>query len=192
MTRVLVPLAEGFEEVEALTVVDVLRRAEVDVVTAATGTDRHVTGKHAITVVADRMLADVADSTFDMVVLPGGVPGVPNLAADPTVARVVRAAADREDWVCAICAAPSVLGDLGLLEGRAATIHPAWRDKLTCGDYSEDTVVRDGKFVTSRGPGTALPFALTLATLLAGEDKAREVAAGMVTELPQPSEKSEI
>jgi protein deglycase len=184
MTRVLVPLAEGFEEVEALTVVDVLRRAEVEVVTASTGADRHVTGKHTITVLADRMLRDVAAQPFDMVVLPGGVPGVPNLAADPMVAQVVQAAADREDWVCAICAAPSVLGDLGLLRDRAATIHPGWRDKLRCGDYSEDAVVRDGKFVTSRGAGTALPFALTLAVLLAGEEKAREVAAGMVTELP--------
>lgn len=184
MARVLVPLAEGFEEVEALTVVDVLRRAEVEVVTASTGADRHVSGKHAITVLADRMLRDVADLAFDMVVLPGGVPGVPNLAADPTVTRVVKAAAERDDWVCAICAAPSVLGDLGLLEDRSATIHPGWRDKLSCGDYSEDAVVRDGKFVTSRGAGTALPFALTLAKLLVGEDKAREVAAAMVTKLP--------
>ena len=184
MSRVLIPLAEGFEEVEALTVVDVLRRAEVEVVTASIGVARTVTGKHAIPVIADALLGDVADDAFDMVVLPGGVPGVPNLDADPTVARVVRAAAARDSWVCAICAAPSVLGNLGLLEGRDATIHPAWRDKLSCGGYSEETVVRDGRFITSRGAGTALPFALTLAKLLAGEEKAAEEAAAMVTELP--------
>jgi protein deglycase len=184
MTTVLIPLAEGFEEVEALTVVDVLRRAEVEVITASIGDTLRVTGKHAITVEADQMLDEVADRPFDMVVLPGGVPGVPNLAADPRVAEVVETAAGRDAWVCAICAAPSVLGDLGLLRERVATIHPGWRDKLSCGDYSEASVVLDGKFVTSRGAGTALPFALTLAKLLAGEDKAREVAAGMVTELP--------
>ena len=183
MTRVLVPLAEGFEEVEALTVVDVLRRAEVEVVTAGVGR-RQIAGKHGVRVIADQVLAEVADQAFDMVVLPGGVPGVPNLAADETVTRVVMAHAEREAWVTAICAAPSILGDLGLLDDKSATIHPGWKDKLTCGDYREETVVRDGKVVTSRGPGTALPFALTLARILVGEEKAGEVAAGMVTELP--------
>jgi len=184
MARVLVPLAEGFEEVEALTSVDVLRRAEVEVITAAVAGDRTVTGKHGVPIVADTLLADVADQQFEMVVLPGGVPGVPNLQADPTVASVVRRLAGDDRWVCAICAAPAVLGDLGLLDDRAATIHPGWADKLTCGDFREETVVRDGRFVTSRGPGTALPFALTLAKLLVGEEKAAAVAAAMVTSLP--------
>jgi len=184
MPRVLVPLAEGFEEVEALTVVDVLRRSEVEVVTAAVGTEATVAGKHGIPVVADQLLTAVADQAFDMVVLPGGVPGVPNLMEDATVAQVVRAQAERGEWVCAICAAPAVLGNLGLLDDKRATIHPGWRDKLVAGEYREETVVRDGKVVTSRGPGTAMPFALTLAKLLVGEEKAGEVAAGMVTTLP--------
>lgn len=184
MPRVLVPLAEGFEEVEALTVVDVLRRCEVTVVTAAVGGDGPVVGKHGIPVVADVALPAVADEAFDMVVLPGGVPGVPNLMEDATVARVVRAQADRGEWVCAICAAPALLGQLGVLDDKAATIHPGWRDKLVAGEYREETVVRDGKVVTSRGPGTALPFALTLARLLVGEEKAGAVAAAMVTTLP--------
>jgi protein deglycase len=184
MTKVLVPLAEGFEEVEALTVVDVLRRAEVAVVTAAVAGERTVTGKHGIPVVADTALADVADEHFTMVVLPGGVPGVPNLMQDETVAAVVRAHAERDDWVCAICAAPALLGDLGLLDDRKATIHPGWRDKLSCGEFSEELIVRDGRFVTSRGPGTAMPFALTLAGLLVGHDKAAAVAAAMVTTMP--------
>lgn len=183
MPRVLVPLAEGFEEIEALTVVDVLRRAEVEVVTAGVGR-RQLAGKHGVRVIADRMLDEVADQIFDMVVLPGGVPGVPNLAAEPAVARVVEAHAEAGAWVTAICAAPSILGDLGLLDDKTATIHPGWRDKLTCATFSEDTVVRDGKVVTSRGPGTALPFALTLAGILVGRDKAGEVAAAMVTSLP--------
>lgn len=184
MPRVLVPLAEGFEEIEALTVVDVLRRCEVEVVTAAVGVGGTVVGKHGIPVVADQLLTAVADQTFDMVVLPGGVPGVPNLKLDPTVAQVVRAQAQRGEWVCAICAAPALLDDLGLLDGKAATIHPGWRDKLVAGEYREETVVRDGKIITSRGPGTAMPFALTLAKLLVGEDKAGAVAAAMVTQLP--------
>lgn len=184
MTCVLVPLAEGFEEIEALTVVDVLRRAEVDVTTAAVGTERTVRGKHDVPVIADALLSDVAADRFDMVVLPGGVPGVPNLQASSTVSEVVRAHAERGDWVCAICAAPAVLGDLGLLDDKRATIHPGWADKLTCGEFREETVVRDGRTVTSRGPGTALPFALSLAKLLVGEHKAAAVAAAMVTTLP--------
>ena len=184
MPRVIVPLATGFEEVEALTVVDVLRRAEVEVITAAVGGQQMVTGKHGIPVMADRQLGEVVTEHFEMVVHPGGVPGVPNLDADPDVATLVRAHAQREDWVCAICAAPAVLGNLGLLDGRAATIHPGWKNKLKCGEYREETVVRDGHFVTSRGPGTALPFALSLAKILVGEEKAAEVAAGMVTTLP--------
>jgi protein deglycase len=183
MTRVLVPLAEGFEEIEALTVVDVLRRAEVEVVTAGVGR-RQISGKHGIRVIADSVLAEVADQSFEMIVLPGGVPGVPNLADDPTVARIVQAHAENGAWITAICAAPSILNDLGLLEGKRATIHPSWRDRLTAGTYTEETVVRDGKVVTSRGPGTALPFALTLARLLVGEAKAAEVASAMVTTLP--------
>ncbi len=184
MPRVIVPLAEGFEEVEALTVVDVLRRAEVDVITAAVGGQQLVTGKHGIPVMADREIGEVVDEHFEMVVLPGGVPGVPNLDADEDVARLVLAHAERDVWVCAICAAPAVLGNLGLLEGRAATIHPGWKDKLKSGEYREDTVVRDGRFITSRGPGTAMPFALSLAKILVGEEKAAQVAAGMVTALP--------
>ena len=183
-TCVLVPLAEGFEEIEALTVVDVLRRAGVAVTTAAVAGELTVEGKHGVPVVADALLADLASDRFDMVVLPGGVPGVPNLQANPTVAEVVRAHAERGDWVCAICAAPAVLGDLGLLDDKRATIHPGWADKLNCGEFREETIVRDGRIVTSRGPGTALPFALTLAKLLVGEPKAATVAAAMVTTLP--------
>ena len=183
MTRVLIPLAEGFEEIEALTVVDVLRRVGVEVVAAGVGR-RQVSGKHGVRVIADAVLGEVADQSFEMIVLPGGVPGVPNLASDPTVAQIVRAHAGDGAWIAAICAAPSILGDLGLLDGKQATIHPGWRDKLTGGSYREETVVLDGRVVTSRGPGTALPFALTLARLLVGESRAAEVASAMVTTLP--------
>ena len=181
MTRVLVPLAEGFEEVEALTVVDVLRRAEVEVVTAGVGR-RQIAGKHGVRVIADQVLAEVADQAFDMVVLPGGVPGVPNLAADETVTRVVMAHAEREAWVTAICAAPFVLHAHGLIpRGARITSHPSVADDLKTYDYHEDRVVKDGDILTSRGPGTAMEFALTLAEMLAGSDVRSDLEAAMLT-----------
>ena len=176
MSKVLVPLAEGFEEIEAVTIVDLLRRAGIEVCTASLA-GREVTGSHGIAVMADARLDEVDAGDCDMIVLPGGMPGTTHLKSDPRVARLLRQFAESGRYTAAICAAPSVLAHAGLLEGRRATSFPGF---LTPGSapgirLSEDAVVVDGKVATSRGPGTAVPFGLALIELLEGPEARREV-----------------
>lgn len=176
--RVLVPLAAGFEEIEAVTVIDVLRRAGVEVVVAGL-TAGPIKASRGVVVVPDTTLDDVVESPFDMVVLPGGMPGAKTLGGDPRVRKVVEKTRERQRWVAAICAAPAmVLEPAGLLEGVPATGHPSMKDKLS--SYTEQRVVTSGRLVTSQGPGTAMEFALDLVRHLCGEPKAREVAAPML------------
>lgn len=168
MIRVLVPLAPGFEELEAITIVDLLRRAEIEVVTAALGANP-VTGNHSISVRADAALDDVARDTFDMVVLPGGMPGAQHLREDPRVLDCLRRHAAAGRRTAAICAAPSVLAAAGLLDGRRATSFPGFLDDAGPEvQRSTAPVVIDGTVVTSRGPGTAMDFALALVEELRG------------------------
>jgi 4-methyl-5(b-hydroxyethyl)-thiazole monophosphate biosynthesis len=174
--RVLVPLAPGFEELEAITIVDVLRRAEVEVVTAALGANP-VVGSHGIAVHADRALADVLAEDFAMVCLPGGMPGTQHLREDPRVLELLRRHAARRAYTTAICAAPSVLAAAGLLQGRRATSFPGFLDAASGAALSVQPVVVDGGIVTSRGPGTALDFALALVAELQGEAVRDGVAA---------------
>jgi 4-methyl-5(b-hydroxyethyl)-thiazole monophosphate biosynthesis len=176
MSKVLVVLAEGFEEIEAVTIVDLLRRAGIEVRTASLA-GREVTGSHDITVLADARLDEVEAGDYDMIVLPGGMPGTTHLKSDARVARLLRQFAASGRYTAAICAAPSVLAHAGLLEGRRATSFPGF---LTPGSapgirLSEDAVVVDGKVATSRGPGTAVPFGLALIELLEGPEARREV-----------------
>jgi 4-methyl-5(b-hydroxyethyl)-thiazole monophosphate biosynthesis len=176
--RVLVPLAEGFEEIEAVTVIDVLRRAGIEVVVAGL-TAGPLKASRGVVVVPDVLLDDVVDQPFDMVVLPGGMPGAKTLGADARVRKVVERTRDRQRWVAAICAAPAmVLEPAGLLKDVPATGHPSMRDKLSA--YTDQRVVTSGRMVTSQGPGTAMEFALDLVRHLCGEPKAREVAAPML------------
>ena len=176
MPRVLVPLAPGFEEIEAVTIIDILRRADIEVVTAALK-DRTVTGSHAITVQADRLLDEVLNDDFDMVALPGGMPGSKTLREDPRVMKLLQRHAARGLRTAAICAAPSALAMAGVLDGRTATSFPGFLDAgVTSGlTISEAPVVVDGKIVTSRGVGTALDFALTLIAELKGQAKRAEI-----------------
>jgi 4-methyl-5(b-hydroxyethyl)-thiazole monophosphate biosynthesis len=170
MSRVLMPLAEGFEEIEAVTVVDLLRRAGIEVHTAALAR-REVTGSHGITVVADIGLDDAVAADYDMIVLPGGMPGADHLKKDARVVALLQQFASSGRYTAAICAAPGVLAHAGLLEGRAATSYPGFLkpDSAPGIRLREDAVVIDGKVVTSRGPGTAVPFGLSLIELLAGK-----------------------
>ncbi len=170
MFRVLMPLAEGFEEIEAVTVVDLLRRTGIEVHTAALAR-REVTGSHGITVVADIGLDDAVAADYDMIVLPGGMPGADHLRRDPRVFALLQRFAAAGHYTAAICAAPGVLAHAGLLEGRAATSYPGFLkpDSAPGIRLREDAVVIDGKVVTSRGPGTAVPFGLSLIELLAGK-----------------------
>jgi 4-methyl-5(b-hydroxyethyl)-thiazole monophosphate biosynthesis len=173
---VLVPLAEGFEEIEAVTIVDLLRRADIEVHTASL-TSRRVTGSHGITVEADLVLDDAKAADYDMVVLPGGMPGAEHLKNDLRVIALLREFAAAGRFTAAICAAPGVLAHAGLLEGREATSFPGFlrADSAPGIRLSESPVVVDGKVVTSRGPGTAIDFSLALIGLLKGGEVAAAV-----------------
>lgn len=176
MARVLVPLAEGFEEIEAVAVVDLLRRAGIEVRTAALAR-REVTGSHGITVLADIGLDEAVAVDYDMVVLPGGMPGATHLKADARVIELLQQFAAAGRYTAAICAAPSVLAHAGLLNGRKATSFPGFLTPESAPGLrlSEAPVVIDGKVATSRGPGTAIPFALALIELLEGPEARRAV-----------------
>ena len=176
MSRVLVPLAEGFEEIEAVTIVDLLRRAGIEVHTAALS-ERRVTGSHGIAVEADRRLDEVEHLDYDMIVLPGGMPGADHLKHDARLVAMLRRQAAAGRWNAAICAAPGVLAHAGLLDGAVATSYPGFLTDASARGLrlSAEPVVVDGRVVTSRGPGTAIDFALALIGLLEGPDAARTV-----------------
>lgn len=169
MSRVLVPLAEGFEEIEAVTVVDLLRRAGLEVHTASLDGPQ-VTGSHGITVLADKALDAAMAEDYEMIVLPGGMPGARHLQDDARVISLLRRYAAEGRFTAAICAAPSVLAHAGLLEERAATSFPGFLNAASAPGIllRDDAVVVDGKVVTSRGAGTALEFGLALIELLEG------------------------
>jgi 4-methyl-5(b-hydroxyethyl)-thiazole monophosphate biosynthesis len=176
MSKVLVPLAEGFEEIEAVAIVDLLRRAGIEVHTASLG-PREVTGSHGITMVADLTLDAADEGAYDMIVLPGGMPGTKHLKEDSRVLGLLKRFAEDGRYTAAICAAPSVLAHAGLLAGRKATSFPGFlQPGSTPGlELSEDAVVVDGKVATSRGPGTAIAFGLALIELLEGAPARRAV-----------------
>jgi 4-methyl-5(b-hydroxyethyl)-thiazole monophosphate biosynthesis len=177
MAKALVFLATGFEEIETVTIVDVLRRAGVDV-TVAGLTPSMVEGAHGIKIVPDKTIDDVKVEDFDAVVVPGGNPGYKNLRKDQRVIDMIKKAFNSNKLVAAICAGPAVLSDAGVLEGKACTIYPGMDEELEAGGGKpkHDIVVVDGNIITSRGPATALPFALKLAEKLAGKQVAEAVS----------------
>jgi 4-methyl-5(b-hydroxyethyl)-thiazole monophosphate biosynthesis len=180
MAKVNVFFATGTEEVEALTVVDILRRAKLETEMISTTGDIYVTGSHGITIKMDRLIDDVDDSA-DMIVLPGGIPGVPNLLSNKQLNDIIYKY-DKTDgkYLAAICAAPTIYGKLGLLKGKKATCYPGMEDGLEGAEVSFDSVVADGKYITSRGLGTAIDFALKIVSVLVDEKKADELAAKIV------------
>lgn len=181
MATVLLPLAEGFEDLEAVAVIDVLRRAGIGVVVAGLGKGP-VRGSRETTIVPDAALDDVMDRDFDMLVLPGGMPGVKHLREDVRIKRLLERYKQSSRYTAAICAAPSILAACGMLEGKRVTSNPRFKDQVAVSgvSYSEDDVVVDGSLVTSRGAGTAIPFALALVEMLEGPAKRAEVEAGLV------------
>lgn len=175
-------LAPGFEEIEAITPVDLLRRAGIDVMTVAVGESRHVTGAHGITVEADLLLDDEDMTDAEMLIAPGGMPGAANLAASSKVCALFKAQAGRGAFVAAICAAPAVLlAPLGILEGKSATCYPGFEDDLIANgaNHVDTRVVRAGNVITANGPSSAIPFALALVDALRPRKDA-EVAAGLL------------
>ena len=177
---VLVPIADGTEEIEAVCIIDVLRRADVAVTVASVGA-LQVTASRGVRIVADCLIGDCRGKPYDLVVLPGGIPGAENLRDSTDLTEILKAQKQAGRWLGAICAAPAVvLTPHALLDGCMATAHPAFVSRLEDDTRADERVVVDGACVTSRGPGTAIEFALKLVALLCGEDKAREVAAPMV------------
>lgn len=180
MSRVLVPLAEGCEELEAVTVIDLLRRAGVEVIVAGLEPGV-VTASRGVMLQPDALLDDVLDGDYDMVVLPGGGPGSDRLNTDNRIRELLVKMANSEKFTAAICAAPKVLVSAGVLDGKSATCYPGVMDnQVLPGLNTEQAVVQDGKVVTSRGPGTAIDFALKLIENLEGQAKHDEVEAGLV------------
>ncbi|MCU0842270.1 MAG: DJ-1/PfpI family protein [Thiobacillaceae bacterium] len=181
MPSVLVPLAPGFEDLEAVTIVDILRRAGVEVVTAGLQPGL-VQGSRGMRVQPDATLDEARRRDFDMIALPGGLPGSEHLKNDPRVQALLREMAGAGKYTAAICAAPMALAEAGLLDGRRATSYPGVVDRMALPGttYLADPVVVDGRVITSRGPGTALDFALALAELLTGRAKREEVEAALV------------
>ena len=180
MAKVAILLADGFETVEALAPADVLRRGGQDVSLVTINETRRVTSGHRIAVEADATIAEYDFSDCDLVVLPGGLPGTPNLRANERVCELSREfLADRK--LGAICAAPSILAELGLLEGRVATCYPGFEGAFPAGVRPEELgVYTDGNLVTASGPAFAVDFGLELLALLAGDEAAERVADGML------------
>lgn len=180
MKKIGIFMADGCEEIEGLTVVDIVRRAKMEIVMISITGKREVTSSHQVTFLTDALAAEVDYDTLDGIVLPGGMPGTLNLQEDETVNKVIRQFATEGRLVCAICAAPSVLGAADVLEGKWATCHPGFEEKLTGAKVEEKEVVVDGNVITSRGMGTAIPFALSLVSQLVSEEKAQELAQSII------------
>jgi len=178
MASVLVPLAQGCEELEAITVIDLLRRAGIGVVTAGLD-DQPVRGSRGTVILPDVTLDEAVKQRFDMIVLPGGQPGADYLNDDPRIRGLLKEMAETGRYTAAICAAPRVLASAGLLQGRRVTSYPGALQDFDGFSYSEEAVVQDGRVITSRGPGTAMDFALILIENLAGKEKRDEVEAGL-------------
>jgi 4-methyl-5(b-hydroxyethyl)-thiazole monophosphate biosynthesis len=176
MPRVLVPMAEGCEELEAVTIVDLLRRAGVEVVTAGLAAGP-VRASRGVVLVPDTTLDAVAGEDFDMVVLPGGLPGADHLDQDPRIRHILQRTAQAGGYTAAICAAPKVLASAGVLDGRRATGYPGVLEQLSLPstELLAQPVVTDGRVITSRGPGTAMDFALELIERLLGKERRGEV-----------------
>jgi len=182
-TRVLVPLAAGFEETEAVTVIDVLRRGAVEVVTAGLEAGP-VTGRSGIAVTPDTTLDEALDGPpFDAIVLPGGLPNAEILRDDPRVIETVSKILERGGLTGAICAAPTALERAGALAGRTYTSHPSIENALPPDGYTDDRVVTSDRVITSRGPGTAMEFAFALLRELSGDDAVHQVNQGVLARL---------
>jgi 4-methyl-5(b-hydroxyethyl)-thiazole monophosphate biosynthesis len=179
MPRVAVILADGFEEVEAIAVIDVLRRAGIDTVAAGLH-GGHITSARNVKVIPDIALDAVRADDFDMIVLPGGQPGSDNLNADPRVKDLIKSFSQKGKLTGAICAAPYVLANAGVLAGKRVTAYPSYKDRLGGGVYEESSVVADGNVLTSRGAGTALTFGLAIVERLVGREKAQKIKDAML------------
>jgi len=174
--RVLIPLAQGCEELEAVTIIDLLRRAEIKVITASLD-DKTIVASRGTKLLADTTLDQVMHEDFDMVVLPGGLPGADNLNADRRIHQILQRTIEMNQYVAAICAAPKVLVSAGLLKNKKATAYPGVLEAIDDNSFeiTGAAIEKDGKVLTSRGPGTAMDFALKIISCLLGDEKRKQV-----------------
>lgn len=177
--KVAVYFATGYEEVEALSVVDVLRRGGVEVSMVGV-TGKTVASARQISINMDQTIDEVDHSQIDMMVLPGGLPGVDNLKVSETLVKHLKAFKEEGKWLAAICAGPSVLGELGLLQGEKATCFPGFEDKLLGAEVVNERAVVSNHVITGKGAGAALEFALTILSVIKGKEAADKVAKSMI------------
>ncbi len=180
MSKICIFLAEGFEEIEALTVVDLLRRAEEEVFTVSITGKKEVAGAHGISVLADRLFQEMDYSIVDLLVLPGGMPGTKNLRNYEPLTELLAEWNGDKKKMAAICAAPSVFGELGFLKGKTAVCYPGFENSLYDASIGKKNVEIDGHITTSKGPGTAMDFALCLIHQLQGANKEEEIRSGLL------------
>ena len=180
MKTIFVFLADGFEEIEALTPVDVLRRAGLSVQTVSVMDEQVVKGAHGVPVMADKMFADVNPEDAEMILLPGGMPGATNLDAHEGLSKMILEFAKAKKDFAAICAAPLVLGNRGLLEGKNATCYPGFETYLQGAEYTAALVEKDDNFITGKGPGAAMEFAFAIVEKYVGIGKVNELKQGMM------------
>lgn len=180
MSKIGIFMANGCEEIEGLTVVDIARRAGVEIEMISINTSKEVMGSHNVTFFADKVIKEVDFEHLDGIVLPGGMPGTLNLGGDENVTHIIRDFARQRKLVAAICAAPSVLGENHILDGKCATCHPGFEEKLLGAKFVESSVVIDGNIITSRGMGTAIDFALAIVRYFTDDETVSRVKAGLV------------
>ena len=180
MAKTAIFLADGFEEIEALTVVDLLRRAGIEIVTASVMGRKNVTGSHRITVEADALIDEIDFEGTDMIILPGGMPGTTNLDNCELLKKHIDEFNTKGKMLAAICAAPTVYGGMGLLSGKKACCYPGCEVKLTGADVQTTETAKDGNFITSRGMGTAIPFGLAIIEHFQGAGAAKDMAEKIV------------
>lgn len=174
-------LAEGFEDIEALSPVDILRRAGVEVKTVGV-TGKTVISSHKIPVTADIEISEAVKDGLEAIVLPGGIPGTPNLESSSEVQSFIDYCSENGKYICAICAAPSILGHKGLLKGKNATAYPSFTSELDAATLSDKYVVCDGNIITARGAGVSLKFGAMIASKFVGEQKTMAILASMQCE----------
>lgn len=179
MSTVYMFMADGLEEMECLAAADVLRRGGVDTVLVSIGDDLTVTGAHGIRLVADKLFDEIKKEPEDVLYLPGGMPGTLNLKAHEGLTAMLADSFEKGEKIAAICAAPSILGERGMLKGRKAICYPGFESALEGAEIVREKVVNDLPFVTGVGPGAAVDMGLELVRILKGEEAAREVAEGM-------------
>ncbi len=177
---VFIHLATGFEEVEALTAADLLRRVDVETALVSVTGEKTVEGAHGFRIEADMLFEDADYSDCELIVLPGGMPGTKNLAAHGGLCDKIKEFNDSGRLIAAICAAPMVLGGLGLLEGRKATIYPGMEEFLNGATHTAGKVVADKNLITSMGPGTAMDFGLALVERLCGPQAAENLRKDLI------------